>query len=908
MASPRRRNLHERLYALLLRTAYPLHFRSRFGAAMAEDFDDEYEAAQARGRVAVVVLWLATVVQAVWFGTIERVGGPERSRVAPSIWVRDAACDVRYAVRLLRWSPIFAVSSIVSLSIGLAAFSTIVAIADALFVQAGPGVRQGHRLVDIARSTHGVGDSPLTFTIFDALRRQSTTVTMAAATRNAAPLSFAADDDVSRVYGRPVSANYFDVLQVRPALGRFFSDDEDRPLSPRPVVVVSHDFWRRTLNGDPRVLDRPYRLNGTPVDIIGVAEPRFEGTTLLGTDLWVPMAFAAVLKGGPLTAASLNEDWGWHDARGIGRLRGRASREVAQAELSALMTALRAIDQTIPAAHTVTVDEGGRLPPRARPLFAKFVALITVLAAGLLAVACTNVAGMLLARATTRRHEIAMRLSLGASRWRLVRQLLLETVTLFTVAGVVSLPLVWWLTATLPRLLPANLPIPMTIDVALSYRTLLVGIVVVAGSGFLFGLAPARHALAADLSPMFAGRAATEARARLRLRNGLVVAQVALSLAMAITAGLLVRTLHAAALVDIGFQLQDVTLVSLDTSMLERDGAASPTLVAQIDEQLRTIGGVRAVGHGRTVPLRGDSTSLGAVRTASAQSGGDAMAMVDWDIVSPDFFEAVGLPIRAGRAFASVDRQGSPDVAIVNETFARRAWPDGQTVGRQLWHTDAATGIERILTVVGVVHDARYRYVSEPARPMVYRPFAQAPDARVHFYLSTMPGRQVAAEVRQAIARVEPRLPVVRIESFEDAALLSLLPQRFAAAAAGAVGGLGALLAALGLYGVIAFVVAQRTREIAVRIALGASRRSVRTLVLRQAAWLGVAGAAGGTLLAWVMGRLVQQVGLLIGTSPSDPLTFGVLVVGMAVVVLVASDVPARRAARTDPAAALRSQ
>jgi predicted permease len=911
-----RRTLAQHAYRLVLRAAYPEWFRARFGAAMCETFGHEHGAARAQGTLAVATLWLATLAQAAWFGTAARVAGaaatvvPDRtpSRGGPSAWVRDAWGDGRYAVRMLRRSPVFAVTAIASLAIGLGAFSMIVAVADALFLQAGPGVRHGHRLVDIARSTNGVGDSPLSYTMFEAVRRQSRTAAVAAANRGAVPLSFDAGHDVARVYGRPVSANYFDVVGARPALGRFFRGEEDVALSPRPVVVVSHAFWRRSLRGDARALDRPYRLNGTLVDIVGVAEAGFEGTTLLGTDVWVPMALTGVLRGVPLTAATLDEQWGWHDARGIGRLADGVSREAAQAELSAIVAALRTADPSIPASRTITVDAGGRLPPRARPLFARFVALITVLAGGLLAVACTNVAGMLLARASTRRHEIAMRLSLGASRWRLVRQLLLETLTLFALAGLVAVAVVWWLTGMLPRLMPSNLPIPMTFDVIVSYRTLLVAAGVVTASGILCGLAPARYALAADLVPMFAGRSATEGRPRLRLRHAMVVAQVALSLAMAITAGLLVRTLHAAAHVDLGFRLEDVTLVSLDTSMIEPTAAASSSLIGRLEEQLRAIGGVRAVGVGRTVPLRGDSSSLGPVRTASAQAGAPAVASVDWDVVSPGFFESVGLPVLVGRGFTGSDRQGQPAVAVVNETFARRVWGEGQAVGRQLWHTDVETNAEQVLTVVGVVHDARYRYVSEPARPMVYRPLGQVPQSRVHFYLWSTPGRQVAADARQAIARVEPRLPVVRIESFEDAALVSLLPQRFAAWAAGAVGGIGALLAALGLYGVIAFVVAQRTREIAVRIALGASRRRVRAMVLRQAARIGAAGTAGGLVLAWGLGRLVQQVGLLIGVSPADPLTFAALVAATAVVVALASDVPARRAAGTDPAAALRAQ
>ena len=914
----RRSTWPRRVYGVLLRVAYPARFRTRFGMAMQETFDAEHLAARQRGCLGVTWLWIVTLAQALWFGTAARAGaatpvaGAISRSVTPytSTYFDDARVDARYAARVLARSPVLSATAVLSLAVGLAAFTTFAGIGDALLLQAGPGVRDADRLVDIARSTNGGGDGPLTRTAFETLRAQTRTVeSMAAATRGPVPLSLHDETGSRHAFGLPVSAAYFDVLQVRPALGRFFHTQEDVTGDPRPVVVLSYELWRDTLQADAEILARPLRLNGITADIVGVAEPGFHGTTIIGTDLWIPMALARTLRGAESTPGD-DGSWPWSDARAVGRLRDGVTRDASRAELNAVFAALRADTPSIPRTHGVAVDPSGRLPPRARPQFAAFVALISALAAGLLVVACTNVAGMLLARATTRRHEVAMRLSLGASRGRLLRQMLLETLVLFALAALVALPLAWWLTGALSHLMPSNLPLPIRFDVALSYRTLLLGMSVALVAGLVFGLAPARHALATDLSQLLGGRPATDGPTRMRLRHALVVAQVALSLAMAITTGLLVRTLHAAAHVDLGFRTANVMMATIDTSMVDVSGDMAIALVGRLTDELRTIDGVDVVGHGSLVPLEGNTLSLGSVRTEVADGGGLASPIpsVDWEVVSPDYFQAIGLPIVAGRAFGQRDRQGEHGVVIVNESFARAAWPDQTAVGRQVWHVVATSQQERVLEVVGVARDGRYRYVAEPPRPMLYLPFAHVPQQRVHFYIVKAPGRSVEADIRHAVARVEPRLPVVLLRSFDDAAAISLLPQRFAAWVAGSVGGLAAVLAALGLYGVVALLVAHRAREIAVRIALGASQAAVRRMVLRRACWLGIVGALLGTGLALGIARGVQHLGLLIGVSAADPLTYAALLAALGATLLAASYLPARRAAATDPAFVLRAQ
>jgi predicted permease len=909
---------------------------------MRETFLRDHARVRAAGRGALAAFWIVTIAQALWFGACERARAARAARAGvpmhtPDTLVRASGTrfrwaiftDARYAVRLLARSPLFTTTSILSLAVGIAVSTIMFGVADALFFQASPGVRDSGRIVDIARTTNGSGDGPIARVTFEYVRAHTQTLEgMAASPRNPIALSLSSGAGAGegagseRVYGSTVSGTFFEVLGLRPALGRFFRAGEDERADPRPVVVLSHRFWREHLRADPRVLDRPLRLNNIPFDVIGVAEAGFDGTMILGADLWTPIAMAGALRASRGGDPASIDDAVWNDVRAVGRLRPRVTRAAAQAELNTLVAALKADTPSIPAQHGLVVDASGRLPPRARSQFAAFVALISVLAGGLLAIACSNVAGMLLARATTRRHEMATRLAMGAGRGQLIGQMLIETLVLFAAAGVVALPLALWLGGALQSFLPTNLPVPIRFELAFTVRTVLFAAGLSLAAGVLFGLAPARHALRADLSRMFHGRSATDSRDRLRLRHGLVAAQVALSLAMVITAGLFVRTLLAASQIDTGFKTAGVTVVAIDTSLADAAGARTLPLVTRLVDRLRAIGGVEAVGLGRVVPLEGSSFRMGRIRVAGADVGGGAaggaggagdarsarLADTDWDIVSPDYFRAVGLPLAAGRAFTSADREGSPRVAIVNEAFARAAWPGQPAVGQRFWQIAGAHEEEQPFEVVGVVGDARYRYINEAPRTQVYVAFEQYPQTKVELFVKHAAGQSVASDIRAAIAGVEPRLPVVLMRSFDEAAAVTLLPQRFAAWVAGVVGGIGILLAALGLYGLAAFMVAQRTREIAIRMALGASQADVRSLVLAQAARLGLAGTAAGLLLASALGRLVQHLSLLVGVPPTDPLTFGSVALLLAAVLFAASYIPARRAASTDPASALRAQ
>jgi predicted permease len=428
-------------------------------------------------------------------------------------------------------------------------------------------------------------------------------------------------------------------------------------------------------------------------------------------------------------------------------------------------------------------------------------------------------------------------------------------------------------------------------------------------TGLIFGLAPARHALRTNLSAALHGQASTAARERLRLRHTLVVAQVALSLTMVITAGLFVRTLLAAASISPGFRIANIDVVTVDTTLAGAEGQNAVALIDRVVEALRTVPGVDRVAHSRMVPLQGGGMGLGNVRVPGLER--DALNRLndsDWDVVSPDYFRALEIPVMDGRPFTSEDRDGRPLVAVVNETFARLAWPGRSAVGQRFWQTDGGSDPGRPLEVVGVVRDAKHRTISEVQAPFIYVPFAQQPQPTVSLYLAHDRPVDLSPVVRQTIARVESGLPVVLHQSLEDATMIGLLPQRIAAWVAGSVGSIGIFLAALGLYGLTAFLVAQRTREIAIRMAMGATQGQVQTMVLRQAARLGVIGGVIGLALAAGLGRVVQSLSLLVNVRSVDPLTFASVVLLMGAVLLTASLFPARRAAHTDPATALRAE
>ena len=423
----------------------------------------------------------------------------------------------------------------------------------------------------------------------------------------------------------------------------------------------------------------------------------------------------------------------------------------------------------------------------------------------------------------------------------------------------------------------------------------------------VFGLAPALHATRLDIAAALHGQHSTLDRRRAQLRHVLVAAQVAMSLVLLVTTGLFLRSLQGAANADTGYDGERVRVFTVNTSLAGHRDQAAVSLADRLFTRIGGIDGVEAVASSRVIPMQGARMRLGAIRVPGyASPRGDETLEADWDVVSPTFFAALGVPLIAGPGFTADDRDGRPYVAIVNETFATRAWPGRDALGRVIYQATRRDVFDRPLSIVGVVRNANYRIAGEAPVPFIYVPLAQQPMTEMNLYVRQAPGREVSADVARTIAEVATNLPVITSQSFEEAAGIGLLPQRLAAAIAGAVGSVGVLLSALGLYGLMAFQAAQRTREVAVRMALGATVGQVRGLLLRQAASVAAAGGTVGLVLA--AGAAIAVRGLLGGVQPLDRVAFGSAGCVLGLVLLAASWLPARRAAATNPASALRAE
>src|SRR5688572_30576224 len=652
--------------------------------------------------------------------------------------------DLRHAVRLLGRSPVFTLTSVISLALGIGAAATIFSLTDALLFEPTVGVNEPSRVVDIGRGNAGGGFDNMTHPAYKNLREHSQTVDVAAVDFGGGPMSLGTEGSSERVIGTLVSGNYFDVLGTRPALGRFFRADEDRGPGERPVVVLSHALWTRRFNSDPAILDRPMRLNNREFAVVGVAQEGFQGSSMIGTDLWAPMAMVQVVRGRPDSSMLDSPRGVWHVA--IGRLKPGVSMSQAKAELNALNEAYKKSEPEAAQHHTISLAAMGRIPGPVRTPFLAFIGFLFALTGALLAIACSNVAGMLLARAATRRREMATRLAVGAGRGRLISQLLTETMVLFAAAAVVSVPLTYWLVTLLAGSLPA-LPVALNLDIHVNVRVMVFAFGLALITGLVFGLAPARHALGGDLAPMLHGANSTADRKRFRLRNSLVTAQVALSLMLVVVAFLFLRSLENAAYTDPGFKTADIQIATVDVSLGGYREQRAVELASRFKDRLKAISGVEAVAHARMIPLQGSGFGLGSVRVPGVTGPRqDGRIGADWDVVSPEYFETIEMEIVDGRAFRDSDRAGAPFVTIVNETFVRQAWPGQSGVGRTVMQRLSETE-ERAMEIVGVARDAKYRYISSAAAPFIYVPMAQHPISQIEFYVRHAPGRQVGQEI-----------------------------------------------------------------------------------------------------------------------------------------------------------------
>jgi len=808
--------------------------------------------------------------------------------------------DIRYAIRALGRSPLFALVSVLSIAIGVGATTAIVTLANTLLLRPPPGVGHPERVVTVGSTRDGRGFDNFSYPNFVDYRASARSLSALAAMRvEPQAVSLAGPSGGEPIQMSATSGNFFEVLETHPALGRFFTMDEDRAPGASPVVVLSHRFWNRRFQADSSIVGKPIVLNGSPFTVVGVAAERFQGPFVLAPDLWVPLTASSLLGLPRDLFESRRSVW----IMGIGRLAPNVGLGEAQAELSAIAARLAQQYRNENEGRGLAVMQASLFPGDLRGMIAAFIAMLMVVAGLVLVIASTNVAGMLLARASARRREIAVRLALGASRGQLVVQLVAESLLVFVAAGAASLLLARWLVSGLMALVP-RLPVQLAIDPQLDWRVLTFALLVSLVTGLLAGVVPALQSTRPDLvQALKSDTGGTATRQRLRLRSGLLVAQIAFSMLLLVVGGLFARTLTHARSIDPGFDPRGVSIASLDLGLANYDSASGRRVAATLLERARAIPGVRSASLSTMLPLDGGGLGLGPIRVAGREPpGGQDDWREDWNVVTPGYFATMGIPLVRGRDFADSDREGGGDVAILNETFAAALFPGQDAVGRTVTNGD------RVVTIIGVARNAKYRTLGERPRNFIYVPLAQRYMGRTNLLVKTTPGAAVSvvAPIRRLVQEVDARLPILREHTLEEQTAMALFPQRVALYVSGGLGTVALLLALLGIYGVTAFTVTQRTREIGVRVALGAQRSHVLGLVLRQGVVLAAVGVVVGSLAAFGATRLIAN--LLYGVPPTDVIAFGGAALALAVAAVAASWIPARRAARVDPIIALRSE
>jgi len=811
--------------------------------------------------------------------------------------------DARYAFRTLSKTPGITAAIVVSVALGIAANATVFSVANGLLWGVLP-VKDPARLVLFSQ-----GKSFSHPDYLDLRGQTSQVFDGVAAHFPFIPASIGATGQPERVWGQAVSGNYFHLLGVNPALGRTILPADDGAVGREPVVVLSHALWQRRFGADPAVLGRVLALNGHPYTVVGVAPAGFYGSDHgIQSEFWAPLSMAEQLMP-DLAMNSMRDKRDMHWLMLNARLKPGVSRSQAAAAVNVVKRRLDDSYRKDEKAHyePVTLDAAGGLIGGAGPQALGLMAVLMVVAGLVLLVACANIANLLLARATGRQKEIAVRLAIGASRRHLVRQLLVESVLLSLAGAVAGFLLAAVAAAAISRFrLP--LPIPIVFDFNVDWRVLLFTAALSVLTGLVFGLAPALRSTHPDLVEALKNE--TPALGRLRrfsLRNALVVVQVALSLVLLVGAGLFLRSLGNASSIDIGMKPDNVLLMAVDPKLEQYSPEKTRAFLEQIRDRVSALAGVRSVSFVDSLPL-----SIGGVsfdfKVADGNGRTPQNLLADTYRVGSGYWGTMGIPLRQGRDFSR--KAGDDRVAIINETLARRAFGNQNPLGRRIESDEP--GEKTVYTVIGVARDSKSRTLGEQPQNCAYLFIEAHPEKAFSFFgisiavrTAADPGA-LAKPVRDQIAALDPNLAVLNTETMRQHVNKSFLLPQISATLLGTSGAVGLTLAAIGLYGVMSFSVRRRTREIGIRMALGAEPHGVLAMVLRQGLALTGAGLAIGLAVALAVGRLAAS--LLYGISGTDLITFLAVPAVLVAAALVAILIPARRAARLGPMTALRTE
>ncbi len=817
--------------------------------------------------------------------------------------MRTLLKDLRFGARALLKSPGFTLVAVASLALGIGANTAIFSLVNTVLLRPLPA-REPSQLVSV--SVLGKDDSMLAFSYptYKDFRDRSGDVLSGLFAERLGPMSLSRDGNNQRVWGYLVSGNYFDVLGVGAARGRALNAEDDRAPLASPVAVLSHGSWVRRFGADPAIVGKDIELNGHPFRVVGVMPEGFAGAEVVYTpEVWVPMTMQEWIEPGN----------SWLDRRAtqnifaVGRLKDGVTRVQAEASLNTLARALGEEYPDTNEGQKIALVPPGFIVPQLRGAFVGFAAVLMGAVALVLLIACVNLANLLLARASSRRKEIAIRLAMGASRLRIVRQLLTESLLLSLAGGALGLLLATWILDLVAAYRPP-IDIPVWIDLAIDVRVTAFALAASVLTALLFGLAPALQSARADLVPALKDAGALTGRRRTRLRSVLVVAQVMLSLVVLVAAGLVVRALGHLQTLSPGFEVEHGLVASFDLGLQGYDKARGQEFDRQLVERVRALPGVRAASLTDLLPLslNYSSSDLHVEGQQLGRGGNAPISMVA--SVERDYFNTMSIPLVAGRGFNDADKDGVQRVVIVNETLARRFFP-GQdpaqgALGRRIsFQSDAGPWME----IVGVARDGKYWTIGEAPQLFVYSPLVQSYNSTATLVVrSEGDPRSLANSIRAEVSKIDPALPLYDVKTLEEHMGVSLFPARVAATLLGGFGLLALLLAAMGVYGVVSYSVAQRTREIGIRLALGARARDVLRLVAVRGMALVAAGLIAGLASALALTRFME--GVLYGVSATDALTFTLVVLLLAAVALLACLVPARRATKVDPMVALRHE
>ena len=831
--------------------------------------------------------------------------------------------DLRYGAKMLWKSKGITIVAVISLAVGIGANSAIFSLINSIFLRP-RAISHPDQVVELYV---GEGEQPYQSTSYPSYLelRDRNDVLSGLAAYSIQQFNLG-DTEVEPIWGEAVSGNYFDVLGIPAQKGRAFAADEDLVPRQKPVAVISHALWQRRFNSDPEIIGKTVILNDQPLTVIGIAPPQYTGMIRgLSVEIWVPMMMMPALDlAGDRTLT--------RDNRGlvlVGRLKPETSLAQARARFDLLTRDMQAAhpeewmdknDSTgrvRASAISVLPESETRIHPSAASAAYAVFGLVFVIVNLVLLIACINLASMLLARAVTRRREIAVRLAIGASRSRIVRQLLTESVLLSLIAGAAGILLAVWLLNLLVTFIPA-LPegVRVALDLRLDWHVVLYTITFSTITGICFGLAPALFSSKANVSTVLKddSSAASGLYRKSRGRQALVVAQVAFSLLLLVGAGLVLRSLEKIRPTRVGFSSENVLVAPVALNPERYDRPKAHEFYRQMSERVGVLPGVQSVTLVDAIQggFMGSARSTTEIEGYQARPGEDLQ--IDAFTAGPHYFSNMKIPLVQGREFDERDRDGAPCVAVINETFVQKYFAGGTALGKHLTKfgaTDDGQLRKEPCEIVGVVQDDAWQSFQKDLRPFFTLALLQSNKKRTTMLVSTTgnPGN-LLTPVRNTIRELDPRIPLTDVQTLGEYFAVGLYPFRILAVLMGACGVMALLLASLGIYGIISYSVAQRTRELGIRMALGALRKDILKMVIWQGMALVIAGLGLGLVLSIALTRVLTssllELELPFPVSATDPLTFASVTMLLALIALVACFIPARRATEIDPIEALR--